>query len=222
MSVTGRRGQIAPLGRHLIHAIAWRPSMAAALVAVAILGLPTLLDRQPNPEHTLRSVRLAALLLGASASVALADQMDWLQVPTPRWLRQWLRVIIAVVPCAGVWALLTVPALAALGTGHLRFVVGLTAEASVSALIALLGVAVAVRFRRGNVVALAGAAALLGFVCATLFLPDEWAAWPAAGAANWGRVHQWWWCALPVLTLGLVAANGDTLSRRYTYAVCKR
>ena len=191
----------------VLRIVPWVPVAAAVLVSALAL-LPAVADAQA-PASQVWGLRIAAVVLGAAASFAMVDPMALLSVtPTPRWLRQWLRVTVALVPAAAVWCCLY--AAAASSAAPQRLPLGdLVAEAAVCALAGVVGAAVAARGGHSLTTAVAGPAAQGGLMAATLFLPASYSAWPLPGAAQWETAHDWWWAALVVLVVALVAANGE-------------
>jgi hypothetical protein len=193
----------------LVRAVPWLPVVAAAGLSVAAM-LPALLGGSA-PAAQVWGLRIAAMLLGAGASFAMVDVMAPLTMTaTPRWLRQWLRFTVAVVPAAVVWGglcLLAVGSVPAVGPG---LPVGdLVGEALGCLLCGLAGAAVAARVGHTPTSALAGPAAQGALVVATLFLQGARSPWALPGAANWSDVHVGWWAAVPVLAVVLVAANRE-------------
>ncbi len=168
--------------------------------------LPALLGAAA-PAAPVWGLRIAAVLLGAGASFAMVDLMAPLTItPTPRWVRQWLRFTIVVIPAALVWAVLC---LLAVGTTPGLPVRDLVGEALVCALSGLAGAAVASRVGTSRTTALAGPAVQGLLVVASLFLTGRWSPWPLPGAPGWAVVHAGWWTAVPVLVAVLLAANRE-------------
>lgn len=93
------------LARSLARAVPWWPLVAATLLAV-LSQLPVLLA-EPVPGLALPGLRLAGAGLGAAVCFALPDRMaSTVMAPSPRWVRQWLRVALTLLPAMAVWALL--------------------------------------------------------------------------------------------------------------------
>ncbi|MEV4705651.1 hypothetical protein [Actinoplanes sp. NPDC049316] len=195
------------LAAPVIRIVPWVPVAAATVVSVLTL-LPALTGA-PAPASQIWGVRIAAVVLGAGASFALVDPMAPLSVtPTPRWLRQWLRVAVVLVPITAVWAGLYLAAAASLDSARLPSR-DLTVEAAVCGLTGLAGAAVAARSGHSLTLAVAGPAAQGGLMVATLFLPAGFSAWPLPDSPQWERVHDWWLPMLPVLVVSLVLANRE-------------
>lgn len=190
----------------VIRIVPWVPVAAATVVSA--LALPALADASA-PASQIWGLRIAAVLLGAGASFTMVDPMAPLSVtPTPRWLRQWLRVVIALAPAAAVWTSLY--AVADSTAAPVGLPAGdLASEAVVCALAGLVGAAVAARRGHSLTTAVAGPATQGGLMVATLFLPAKYSAWPLPAAPQWERAHDWWWAAVPVLVVALGFANGE-------------
>jgi hypothetical protein len=194
----------------VVRIVPWVPLAAAA--ALAVLALLPALAGAPAPGTQVWGLRIAAVTLGAGASFAMVDPMAPLSVtPTPRWLRQWLRVSVAVLPGTAVWLGLFVLASRSLPDGDLPFA-GLAAEAAACALAGVAGAAVAAR--RRHTMTVAGPATQGGLIAVTLFLTGRHSAWPLPAAAGWDAVHMWWAAAVPLLLAVLAGANRDTAVAR--------
>ncbi|MFI1996623.1 hypothetical protein [Actinoplanes sp. NPDC020271] len=197
--------QAALLVAPLIRAVPWPPLLAASALAVAGM-LPALLGAAV-PAASVWGLRIAALLLGAGASFAMVDPMAPVTITaTPRWLRQWLRFTLVVVPAALVWGALC---LAAASTFPAAPVPGLVGEALVCALGGPAGAAVASRAVAAPAAALAGLAFQGALLVMTLFVPSRWSPWALPGTPSWAVVHLAWWAAVPVLVAVLFAANRE-------------
>jgi len=87
----------AALLRPLVRAIHWLPLLAVTPVVPALAGLFYALEGELPPRAALLMLRVDGALLGAAAALTLADLMagSTAAVPTPRWLRQWLRTALA-------------------------------------------------------------------------------------------------------------------------------
>jgi hypothetical protein len=183
--------------------------------------LPALLGATA-PAAQVWGLRITAVLMGAGASFAMVDAMAPLTVsPTPRWVRQWLRFAVALIPATIVWGGLYLLAAAALPVDLPALPGGdLAAEATVCYLSGLVGAAVAARVGHTMTTALAGPATQGGLLVTTLFLPGTSSPWALPGAASWADVHIGWRAAIPILVLALLAANRDVwpLFRRSTGA----
>jgi hypothetical protein len=205
VSVTVLGRQVLLLTVPLVRAVPWWPPAAASGLAVAAV-LPALLGASA-PAAPVWGLRIAALLLGAGASFAMVDAMAPLTVTaTPRWLRQWLRFTVAVVPAVAVW---TVLCLSTVGAAPGLPVGDLVGEGLVCGLCGLAGAAVSARAGDTMTTALAGPSTQAALVVATLFLPGGRSPWQLPGAQNWADVHVGWWVSLPVLAAVLLVANRE-------------
>jgi hypothetical protein len=209
MSVRTRGRSALLLVRPLVRAVPWVPLIAAtALSALALL--PALLTTTSAPAAQVWGLRIAAVLLGAGASFALVDQMaPMTMTPTPRWLRQWLRTAIGLVPATAVWLGLYLVAAASMPAGQSLPFGDLAVEAAVCCLSGPAGAAVAARVGTTTTAAVAGPATQGALMLATLFLTGAQSPWPLPGAGSWNDVHDSWLLALPVLVAALFAANRD-------------
>ena len=211
MPVSLRVRQAALLFRPLVRIVPWVPVATAAVLAVLAL-LPAFLGA-PAPDTQVWGLRIAAVLLGAGASFAMVDMMIPPAVtPTPRWLRQWLRLLIAFGPAAGFWWVLcllaTESAPGALPVGDLAV------EAAVCCLAGMAGAAVAARTGHGRTTALAGPATQALLLAASAAPSGSWSPWPLPAAGTWARTHDYWSAALVVCVAVLLAANRDRLPPR--------
>ena len=191
----------------LVRIVPWVPVAAATVVSTLAL-LPAVADA-PAPASQIWGLRIAAVVLGVGASFAMVDPMALLSVtPTPRWLRQWLRVAVALVPAAAVWAGLYWVAGSTVAPDRLP-AADLAIEAVVCGLAGVVGSAVAARRGHSLTTAVAGPATQGGLMAATLFLPARYSAWPLPAAPHWATVHDWWLVAVPVLVVILGLANRE-------------
>ncbi|MCG5217483.1 hypothetical protein [Streptosporangium sp. KLBMP 9127] len=201
--------------RPLLRAIDWPPAATVAVctAAVALLAFP---GRDLDPFTALTLTRMAGLLFGAASAFALVDAMSVSSgaLPVPRWLRQWLRTLMVLVPVTAGWGLTYAIVLARLAPGASLPLAGTALEAAVCVLAALGGAAVAVRRSQGRQAALTGAAVLGALVVASLFLSGDLWPWPLPGDVSWEPVHRGWLAALPVVLTVLVVAHRDLRGRR--------
>ncbi|UQU64949.1 hypothetical protein COUCH_00865 [Couchioplanes caeruleus] len=199
--------QVLLLTTPVVRLVPWIP--VAAATAVSVLALLPALAGAPAPASQIWGVRIAAVVLGAGASFAMVDPMAPLSVmPTPRWLRQWLRLTVVALPAAAIWAVLYRAAAASVAPGRLPSR-DLALEAAVCGLAGLVGAAVAARRGHSLTAAVAGPATQGGLMVATLFLPAKYSAWPLPGQPQWDSAHDWWLPMLPVLAAALVLANRE-------------
>jgi len=208
MPVRVRWRQALLLLRPLIRAVPWRPPAVAAVMS-GLAVLPALLD-DPAPGVGLWGLRAAAMLFGAAASFAMVDRMAPLTVaPTPRWLRQWLRLTVVLVPAAAGWLVLY-----ALVRGALGAAIGpagsVVVQAAVCGLTGLAGAAVAARYRHTSTAALAGPGTQAVLVAASLFLSGRYSPWSVPGEPSWTLVRPYWLAAMPIIVVVLFLANRDT------------
>ncbi|WP_148307825.1 hypothetical protein [Actinoplanes friuliensis] len=182
------------------------PLVAATGLSVAAM-LPATFGAAA-PDAQIWALRIAAVLLGAGASFALVDLMAPLTMtPAPRWLQQWLRTAIAVVPATVVW--LTLYLLANASTPVALPFRELATEAAVCFLGGLVAAAVAARVGHSATTALAGPAVQGTMLLATLFLTGKYSPWPLPESRHWSGVHEYWLWALPILVSVLFAANRE-------------
>jgi hypothetical protein len=196
--------------RPLTRAIPWWPLGAAALLA--LLGvLPPLLD-EPATARVLPGLRLAAAALGAAVCFVLPDRMaSTVMPPSPRWLRQWLRLALVLMPAAAIWLLLlfgTIAAGAVEVIGHSRF---LLLQAAVCALVPVAAAAVAVRREDTATAALAGPAIQGIALVGTLFLSGTRSPWPVPATSAWSVAQSLWLPALALTAAVLLAANREVV-----------
>jgi hypothetical protein len=210
VSLTLRVRQVTLLLGPLARALPRWPVAAAAGMSVLLLTSVLLIDLNPR-FGALPALRVAAGLLGAGASFAMVDRMAPTVVsPTPRWLRQWLRVALAALPAATVWLILY---------GFVRTTPGadldapardLIVEALVCGLSGMAGAAVAARIRHTTTGALAGPMTQGALCAVTLFLAGAYSPWLMPYRVNWDLVHRYWIWPLPLIAVVMVLANRET------------
>lgn len=195
--------------RPLVRAVYWLPLLVVAPLVPALATLYGMVDDGLPPDLALIMLRTDGLLLGAAAAYPLADQMaaSTAAVPSPRWLRQWLRTALALGFAAAAWtvAYLTVDARS---TRSLPWW-DTTVEAFVAVAVGLAGAAFAVRRGPDRFGAATGAATLFALLVASLFLPADRSPWPGPGAATWDAAHTGWRLAVPVTLAALAIAHRD-------------
>ncbi|MGC5014268.1 hypothetical protein ACLQ2R_26185 [Streptosporangium sp. DT93] len=195
----------------LVRAIDWLPPavavpLVAALAAVVQPGEPV------DPRLGLLVLRMAALLLGVAAAFALVDAMDTgiAAAPVPRWIRQWVRTLLAGAVAAAGWGVAYAIVAVRLAPGDVLPLPGVAVEAAGCVLAALAGAALAVRHHPGRQAALAGMLVQLALVVALWLAGDAGdTTWPDPGDPHWDTVHAWWSAALPLPVLVLVLAHRD-------------
>ncbi|SPL90046.1 unnamed protein product [[Actinomadura] parvosata subsp. kistnae] len=194
--------------RPLVRAVDWQP-----IAVVAALSATLAVVLQPGdgllPHHGVLLLRMAALLAGAAAAFILVDAMalSTEAVPVPRWLRQWLRTVMAVMAAAAVWGIMCAIVIGHLPADSPDLLSGAAVEATLCVLIALAGTASAVRHTQGKQAALAGAVVLLLFYVVAQIFADNALPWPTH--PDWDRVHLWWLRALPLPLLVIGLAHRD-------------
>ncbi|MFI6073327.1 hypothetical protein ACIA5C_17265 [Actinoplanes sp. NPDC051343] len=182
--------------------IPWPPVAVAG--ALSLLACVPAVAGAAAPASQVWALRIAAFLLGTGACFALIEPLAPVATtPTPRWLRQWLRTVIALVPATLAWLAL----FALLAPGHRLPLTGLAAEAAVCGLTGVAGAAVASRRGHSVTSALAGPAAQGGLIAATLFLSGDHSPWLLPGTPT--AAHAWWTAAVPVPVLILGLANRE-------------
>ncbi|CCH28380.1 hypothetical protein ABZ816_28760 [Actinosynnema sp. NPDC047251] len=212
MPLTTRVRVAVCLVRPLSRAIDWGPFAA---VLVALVGLAVATGDDVRPFNLAATVRLAALLLGATAGFALVDAAATVTaaVPVPRWLRQWTRTLIAALVACAAWGLV-------FGVLAWRSAPGSDLGAPGYALEAVVCVgfglactaAVARRHGTDRSAAVIGSAVLLALAAGTLFYPGR--VWPLPSEPDWDSVHTAWWFALPIPLVVLVLANREARRQR--------
>jgi len=219
--MTGRRArQVALLVWPIVRLLPWMPVAVAAVLG--FLGLLPALLGAPAPAAPIWALRIAAVLLGAAASLALLDPMALLSVtPTPRWLRQWLRLFVALLPPVAVWLGFFVLIQQALPPARADLPLReLATEAAVCCLTGFAGAAVAARAagsaESAGAARLAGPATQGAMIVGTFFLADRHSPWVLPSAETWAAAQRHWAWALPILVLTLACANRDT------WPVCRK
>ncbi|WP_204034329.1 hypothetical protein [Micromonospora qiuiae] len=183
--------------------------MAVAAALAVLSQLPVLLA-EPAPGLAQPGLRLAAAALGAAVCFALPDRMaSTVLAPSPRWVRQWLRVALNMMPAAALWALLYLAVVAVGG----RLVVGpagyLTLQAAVCGLIPVAAAAVAARYRDDLGAALAGPLVLGVALVGTLFFTGTRSPWPIPSEPEWTAAQLCWPSALALSAVALLLANRE-------------
>ena len=194
--------------RPSIQAISWWPFGAA--VVLAVLGLLPPLLSEAAAGWALPGLRLAAAALGAAACFALPDRMaSTVMTPFPRWLRQWLRLALVLLPAGAVWALLLLGVHAARGgraIGPPGFVL---LQAAVCGLLPVAAAAVAVRREATVAAALAGPATQGVALVGTLFFAGTGSPWPVPATPAWSGPQRSWLPALALTAAVLLLANRE-------------
>ncbi|WP_186778291.1 ABC transporter [Streptomyces salinarius] len=190
---------VGPLWRTL----PWRALAAAGALGLLVAATPAATGAEPAAWQTLLLLRGAALTGALGLAFLLDDPARHLTVPvpTPRLVRQVLRVVL-VAPLAALWwtaVLLVTPSASRPPAG------GVTLEAVTVGAFALAAAALALRLtdeaRPGPFVA---AALLLTAVLAPLLAPEGWALFVQADDPRWSVGHERW--AVLAATVGLAGA----------------
>ncbi|SCE84149.1 hypothetical protein GA0070564_1011256 [Micromonospora mirobrigensis] len=194
----------------LARSVPWWPLAAATALAV-LSQLPALVV-EPTPGLALPGLRLAAATLGAAVCFALPDPMAaTVPAPSPRWIRQWLRTTLTLVPASAVWALLYLMVVTVDG----RLVTGprsyLFVQAAVCGLLPQSVAAVAARYRNDVGAALVGPLAQGVALGGTLFLAGSASPWSVPVAPEWSGVALAWPAALMLLATVLLLANREVV-----------
>jgi hypothetical protein len=185
-------------------AVDWTPMLVASVVAIGLASIAS-----PVSDVVLLVLRLSGVLLGAAAAFLLIDPMAASTEATPvhRWLRQWLRVGMALVPAMTAWGVAL--AVVALRTANDLPFSGLALEALACVTIGVAATALAVRRMAGKVAALAGLGAQVGLITISLVVPDDSSPWPDPASPQWTEVHRFWLMGLALSLLVLASANLD-------------
>ncbi|MEU8655968.1 hypothetical protein [Actinoplanes philippinensis] len=196
---------------HLARAVSWWPFGAA--VALAVLAQVSVLADEPLDWAVLSGLWLAAGALGAGAGFALPDLMGSTVItPVPRWMRQWLRTGLVLLPAVLVWALIYVgvretvkPEL----TWPAGFVI---LQAAVCGLLPIAAAAVGARHRNTAAGALAGPAVQGVLLVGSLFFTEQESPWAMPGPAGWTAAQHGWPVALVLALVILLLANRESTS----------
>ena len=208
--VRRRCHQVVALVVPIAHAMPWLPIVGASVLASLAL-LPALLMRQSDPYAGLRGLRIAAVLLGTGASFAIVDRVaPGLAVPAPRWVRQWVRLLLALVPAAMVWLALYVAAVARIGRAGTAPARDLFVEAAVCVLTGVAGASVAARRHHTAAGALAGPLTQFMLVVAGAFVGTAYSPWAPPNSPHWSAIQRGWSIALLLAIAVLLLANRDT------------
>ncbi|WP_055482484.1 hypothetical protein [Sphaerimonospora mesophila] len=199
--------------RYTIKAVDWRP---LALAAVLLAGLGLSLD--PFSGHPLpvrgwvEALRISGVLLGAAAGFVLIDPLDdeLGALPTPRWVRQAVRIGLAVSTSCLIWLAFYAITSWNVAPGHDGYQGGVQLEAITCVVLGLAYAGTALRYRAGTVAGLTGASALLATLIVSLFLREEareYSPWVRPEQESWDLVHRWWIVALVAALAWLIAMS---------------
>lgn len=184
------------LVRPTVRSASWAPLAGAGALALAILALG---------DPGVGRLRLAAIALCVGAAFVLDDAAaaTVASAPTPLWARRSLRVALALVPLAALWALVWWLADGASWA--------LSLELGAMLALTLAAAALAAQIRgdgRGGVAA--GPALLALLAAAYLLLPARFGFFPADPEDPlWGPAHERWALVLLAGLLGLLLASRD-------------
>ncbi|MEU4156217.1 hypothetical protein [Actinoplanes sp. NPDC026670] len=196
---------------HLLRAVPWWPLGAAALLAVLVQV--SALAEKPLGWAVLAGLWVAAGALGAGAGFALPDPMGSTVItPVPRWVRQWLRAGLVLLPAVLVWVLIYVGVQAAVApeiTWPAGFVI---LQAAVCGLVPVAGAAVGARCRDTTTGALAGPGVQGVLLVGSLFFTEKASPWSMPGPDGWTVAQQAWPVGLALVSVTLVLANRESTS----------
>lgn len=185
------------LVRPTVQSASWAPLAGAGACALAILDLG---------DPSIGRLRLAAIVLCVGSAFVLDDAAaaTVASAPTPLWARRALRVVLALIPLAALWALGWW-----LADGVASWALSLELGAMLA--LALAAAALAAQIRgdgRGGVAA--GPALLALLATAYLLLPPRLWLFPAGPEDPlWAPAHQRWALVLAAGLLGLTLASRD-------------
>ncbi|WP_433792834.1 hypothetical protein [Actinoplanes sp. CA-252034] len=196
---------------HLARAVSWGPLGAAMLLAVA--AQVSVLADEPLEWAVLSGLWLAAGVLGAGSGFALPDLMGSTVItPVPRWVRQWLRTGLVLLPAVLVWVSIYVGVRRVVGpaltwpTGYVIL------QAAVCGLLPIAAAAVGARYRDTTIAALAGPAVQGVLLVVTLFFTQQASPWSMPEPGGWTVAQQGWPVALALALVTLVLANRESTS----------
>ncbi|MFG2679518.1 ABC transporter [Streptomyces sp. NPDC048392] len=207
------RGVTADLVAPLWRTLPWRALAAAGTVGLLAAATPVVTGAAPAPWQTLLLLRGVALIGAVGLAFLLDDPARHLTapVPTPRPVRQALRVALAA-PFAALWwtaALLLVPSASRPPVGDV------TLEAAAVGALALAGAAMAVRLtdeaRPGPFVA---ASLLLTAVLVPLLAPADWALFVQPDDPRWPAAHDRWALLAPAAAALGALCGPEPVGRR--------
>lgn len=203
-----------PLIPHLARAVSWWPLGAAILLAV-LAQVPAVASAEPSSWAVLTGLWLAAGVLGAGAGFALPDPMaSTVVTPVSRWIRQWLRAGLVLLPAVLFWTLLYVVvrrAVAPVVTWPDGFVV---LQAAVCGLLPVAAAAFGARYRDTATGALLGPVTQGVALVVTLFFTEPNSPWSLPAADGWTTAQRVWPLALLLVVLSLLLANREAAGPR--------
>lgn len=191
-----RLRRTALLVRPTLRSAPWAPLAGGGALALALLGLG---------DRGLGELRLAAIAICVGAAFALDDAAATTiaSVPTPLLARRGLRVGLALVPLAVLWALV----------GWLSDAGSWAVSLELAAILALTlaAAAIAAQIRGDGRGGVAAGPALVGLLAsAYLLLPARWGLFPGGPEDPlWAPAHQRWVFVLIAGALGVLWASRD-------------
>lgn len=139
-------------------------------------------------------------------------------LPSPRWLRQWMRTCLALGSAAIGWTATYLATTAWSANGAKPPLAAAALEAAIGVTIGLTGAAFGVRRVPDRHGAVAGMATLFAAFVGSLFLPGDWSRWPSPGDPRWDAAHTGWLLAVPITIAALTIAHRDTRAATVTLA----
>jgi hypothetical protein len=193
----------------LVRAIHWLPLLAVTPMVPALAGLLTLVRPLAGPD-ALMLLRASGVLLGAGAAFTLADAMapSTGALPSPRWLVQWLRTVLALGYAGLAWT--ATYAVVVSRSAQPPPFAGSALVAAVCVAVTMAGAGFAVRRAPERHAASAGPAVLFALLVATLFVPGRWSPWAPTDAPQWSAARNGWLVALVAAVLATALAHRDT------------
>ncbi|MFC4066039.1 hypothetical protein ACFO0C_13960 [Actinoplanes subglobosus] len=195
----------------LARAVSWWPLGAA--IALAVLAQVSVLAAEPLDWAVLSGLWLAAGVLGAGAGFALPDPMaSTVITPVSRWVRQWLRAGLALVPAVLVWALIYVGVREAVRPEIVWPEGFVILQAAVCGLLPMAGAAVGARYRDTTTGAVVGPAVQGMLLVGSLFFSERASPWVMPGPEGWAVAQQVWPIALVLVLITFLLASRETKS----------
>lgn len=206
--MTGR--VVADLLRPTLRALSWGPPVAAVVAGLGIVAVPVLAGAKLDASGLTTLLRLTAVC-GALGGAFLLDDPAARVIagtPTPRLLRQALRVAAALpLFAAGWWAATAIAGGRALPIG------GLTVEAATLLAVALSVTAVWTRHEHSGAAGPAAATTTLALAALGAVVSDS--VFPSPDDPGWDQIHLGWAAVLAIaLGVAVRAASGFRLFRR--------
>ncbi|WP_430779634.1 hypothetical protein [Actinoplanes sp. G11-F43] len=201
---------ILTLAAHLARAVPWWP-FAGAVALAGFVQSPTLLVAEPHPRMAVTGLLIGAGVLGAAAGFALPDLMaSTVITPVPRWRRQWLRLVLLLVPSMLVWVVLHAAVRAGAGPSVTWPAGFVTLQAAVCGLLPVAVAAVGARYRDEAGGALLGPVAQGIAMVVSLFFTGRSSPWSLPVDADWTTAQRVWPVMLALVVIVLLLANRET------------